>query len=57
MKNSVLSGMVGNSVKSRLQAWLVEIFIKAIKGISKEEDRIEVLVWLSRSRDVLRQAN
>ncbi|MFN3075865.1 MAG: restriction endonuclease [Alphaproteobacteria bacterium] len=39
--------------KSRLRAWLVRLFVRAIKKISREEDRAEVLQWLRQSRDVL----
>lgn len=54
MKNFISqTDAAATAVKLRLQAWLVELFIAAIKSISKEEDRMEVLVWLSRSQDVV----
>lgn len=40
-------------VTARLRSWLVDLFVKAIRGISKEEDRGEVLSWLAQARDVV----
>lgn len=40
-------------VRLRLQSWLVDLFIASIKSVSKDEDRMEVLFWLSRSQDIL----
>lgn len=54
MKNFVAgTDQAAAATKSRLQAWLVDLFIAAIQKISKEEDRIEVLVWLSRSQNII----
>jgi restriction system protein len=54
MKNFISgTDAAAGAVKSRLRAWLVGLFIAAVKSISKEEDRIEVLVWFSRSQNVI----
>ncbi|PKU22785.1 restriction endonuclease [Telmatospirillum siberiense] len=45
--------MITNFATERLRLWLVGLFIKAIRGISKEEDRADVLAWLTRARDIV----
>lgn len=40
-------------VTARLRSWLIDLFVRAIRGISKEEDRAEVLAWLTQARDVV----
>lgn len=41
------------SISNSLKLWIISLFIKAISGVSKEEDRKDVLDWLIRSRDVV----
>jgi restriction system protein len=40
-------------VTAGLRSWLVDLFVRAIRGISKEADRAEVLGWLAQARDVV----
>jgi hypothetical protein len=42
------------SVTVHLREWLVKLFITSIERISKEEDRLEVIHWLTLSREVIR---
>uniref|UniRef100_I2Q2N0 Restriction endonuclease n=1 Tax=Desulfovibrio sp. U5L TaxID=596152 RepID=I2Q2N0_9BACT len=42
-----------SSVPQHLKEWLVALFVKAINGVSKEEDRQDILDWLAQSRDVV----
>jgi hypothetical protein len=44
--------MIGD-VKASLRNWLINLFVGALKHVSKEEDRGEVLLWLELSRDIL----
>jgi hypothetical protein len=40
-------------VTQRLREWVIGSFIKAINNVSKEEDRLDVIEWLTLSRDVV----
>lgn len=45
--------MLTDSVTQRLKTWLIGLFVKAINGIARPEERAEAVRWLSQSRDVL----
>ena len=44
---------MGLMTTRHLKTWLVGLFVKAINGVSREEDRLDVLEWLAQSRDVV----
>jgi hypothetical protein len=48
-----LSDIKPDAVSSGLKNWLVKLFINAINRISKDEDRLEVIQWLTLSREVV----
>lgn len=42
-----------NNVSDAIRNWVVLLFIKTIQSCSKEQDRIEMLAWLTIAREVL----
>jgi len=45
--------MSADAITSRLREWLVVLFVRSIRSVSREEDRLEVIRWLTLSRDVV----
>lgn len=41
------------SSSEHLKRWLIGLFVKTINGVSKEEDRLDVLEWLVQSREIV----
>ncbi|MCI5128303.1 MAG: restriction endonuclease [Candidatus Electrothrix sp. AUS3] len=39
--------------KGKVRAWIISLFIKAIRSCSSEEDRINVITWLALIREIL----
>ena len=37
--------------------WLVQFFIKSINAVSTEQDRLEILAWLTLVREILNNQN
>jgi len=42
-----------STVTQRLKEWLVGLFIKAITSVSKDEDRLDIIQWLTLAREVV----
>jgi hypothetical protein len=45
--------MIAATVTTQLRDWLVSLFVKAIQTVSRNEDRQEIIQWLTLSREVI----
>ena len=51
LSGGALAAMTG--VGGTLKRWVVDLFVRAISSISREEDRIEAIGWLVSSREII----
>ncbi|RAU21371.1 restriction endonuclease [Paramagnetospirillum kuznetsovii] len=42
-----------SAVSTRLRTWLAALFVKAINGMSRQEDRADAVRWLALSQDIV----
>jgi hypothetical protein len=47
------SAVAADWIVSRLRDWVSDLFVAAVRNVSKDEDRLAALRWLAQSRDIL----